>query len=603
MWVARLVIENFRGIRKAELDFSGHCLLIGANNVGKSTVCDALELVLGPDRLYRSPPVEEFDFYNSQYLDKGGNTVPIRIEVTLVDVSPSLQKSCGGYLDRWHTAESRILESGEIDKVDGPENKWCLRLLTRAAYNKEEDEFEAETYFLKAYDPDNGQTPKIPRNIKRSFGFLYLRALRTGSRALSLERGSLLDIILRLQSMQTGIWENIRSRLKELTPPIDAGATNLTPVLREIERRIAEYIPLEKPGETTRLFVSQLTREHLRKTISFFVSLTSDQEPVPFQEVGTGTLNTLVLALLSFIAELKKDNVLFAMEEPETALPPHIQRRIANYLLDNTTQCFVTSHSPYVIERFTPEQIVILRRNPQATLSGTPVELGGSLKAKTYRKHIRRGLAEAMLGRGIIVAEGFTEQVALAAVAAKMEAANSKCFPLDLAGVTIFSADGDGSIAEFGKFFKSLDLRTFAFLDKRSRTPKETAALSGAGFNILNETKYSGTEALLAAEVPIDRQWGFLDRLRNEGLAPTAGIPSARPTDQRIRELTEAALKDAKGWGRAAELIEICQADELPKSITSFLEKLYKLFPRPERPKIDTLAASAAGTTTATAKS
>lgn len=52
----------------------------------------------------------------------------------------------------------------------------------------------------------------------------------------------------------------------------------------------------------------------------------------------TGTLNTLVLALLSFIAELKEENVIFAMEEPEIALAPHTQRRIATYLLTKTTQ-------------------------------------------------------------------------------------------------------------------------------------------------------------------------------------------------------------------------------------------------------------------------
>ena len=61
-------------------------------------------------------------------------------------------------------------------------------------------------------------------------------------------------------------------------------------------------------------------------------------------------MNTLVLALLSFIADAKPQNVIFAMEEPEIALPPHTQRRIANYLLETrTSQCFVTSHSPYLI--------------------------------------------------------------------------------------------------------------------------------------------------------------------------------------------------------------------------------------------------------------
>jgi len=61
------------------------------------------------------------------------------------------------------------------------------------------------------------------------------------------------------------------------------------------------------------------------------------------------------------------------MEEPEIALPPHTQRRIANYLLGQTTQCFVSSHSPYVIEQFDPEQIQILRRDEKANVTGTVV--------------------------------------------------------------------------------------------------------------------------------------------------------------------------------------------------------------------------------------
>ena len=68
MKIARLKISNFRSIKNAELLFEGHSLLLGPNNIGKSTICEAIDLVLGPDRLSRFPPVEEFDFYNAQYL-------------------------------------------------------------------------------------------------------------------------------------------------------------------------------------------------------------------------------------------------------------------------------------------------------------------------------------------------------------------------------------------------------------------------------------------------------------------------------------------------------------------------------------------------------
>ena len=40
-------------------------------------------------------------------------------------------------------AKRRVLEEGEIDEVDNAGYQWCLRLLTIARYNPEEDEFEA----------------------------------------------------------------------------------------------------------------------------------------------------------------------------------------------------------------------------------------------------------------------------------------------------------------------------------------------------------------------------------------------------------------------------------------------------------------------------
>lgn len=580
MQVSRLNIKNFRGIKSADLDFYGHALLIGGNNVGKSTICEALELALGPDRQARFPVVEEFDFYNSAYLDEQENTIDIRIEVLLTDVTPTIRKSCNPYLERWNPKERKLLGQGEIDGVDEDGMQWALRLITIARYNKEEDEFQANTYFATAYDPTDEDGSRVPRPIKRTFGFLYLRALRTGSRALSLERGSLLDLILRIQSLQTGIWEHVRGRLEGLTPPIDDGAKKLTPVLHSIEQRLADYIPMTKPGEATRLFVSQLTREHLRKTLSFFLSISPDQKPVPFQEVGTGTLNTLVLALLSFIAELKEENVIFAMEEPEIALPPHTQRRIADYLLTKTTQCLVTSHSPYVIESFEPERTLILRRDDNGTVSGKQVTLSADVKAKTYRRYLRRGFAEAMLARGVIVAEGITEVATLQAVATAMEA-DTNNYPLDLAGISIITTDGDGSIAEFGRFFASLDIPAFAFLDKKTRQPKEEAALKAAGYTILNETNYPSMEALLVAEISLDRQWQYLEQIRNAGSIPSIAIPATRPADDQVRAKAKEVLAGGKGWGRSAELIELCAPAELPVSVTTFLAQIYAAFPRP----------------------
>lgn len=597
MKVARLCIANFRGIKSAELHFDGHALIVGPNNVGKSTICEALDLVLGPDRTNRFPPIEEFDFYNANYLAPAANEgeqptpIPIRVEVVLIDLDQEVENRCGANIEFWKSSEKRTLIDGEAEAANPPEIVTCLRLETVGRYNPEEDEFEAQTFFSHSPHAEVGQLTPVRREIKRLFGFLYLRALRTGSRALSLERGSLLDIILRLKGVRTGLWEKSISKLRALD--IEADATELAPVLKSIERRLARYIPSHAEERATKLHVSQLTREHLRKTMAFFLAMSKGQSHVPFALGGTGTLNTLVLALLSFIADLKPSTVIFAMEEPEIALPPHTQRRIADYLLKETTQAFVTSHSPFIIERFDPAQTLLLTRGDDASISAKRVADAAGLKDNDYKRYARRGLTECMLGRGAIVVEGVTEFHALPVVARRMEEADSALQPLDIAGVSIFDADSGGSIPKFGAFFKAFGLKTFAFYDNLPKKPEEKKKFTDS-FDIDCEHKYKGFETLVAEEVPVDRLWIFLAELRDSGQNIKFLIPADRPTDDEVRALTKSALGTGKGAGWAARLFETCPLGELPVTVVEFLKQVYACFPKPAEPSPEELAAELA---------
>ena len=42
MKVRRLTISNFRGVAHGVVIFNGHTLLVGGNNAGKTTICEAL---------------------------------------------------------------------------------------------------------------------------------------------------------------------------------------------------------------------------------------------------------------------------------------------------------------------------------------------------------------------------------------------------------------------------------------------------------------------------------------------------------------------------------------------------------------------------------
>src|SRR5258708_16986006 len=87
MKVSHLSIENFRGIKHASLLLPDHAVLIGDNNTGKSTILEALDLVLGPDRLSRPSPIDEHDFHLGSYLAKAA-AAPAAKAVTVAEVVP-----------------------------------------------------------------------------------------------------------------------------------------------------------------------------------------------------------------------------------------------------------------------------------------------------------------------------------------------------------------------------------------------------------------------------------------------------------------------------------------------------------------------------------
>jgi putative ATP-dependent endonuclease of OLD family len=90
-----------------------------------------------------------------------------------------------------------------------------------------------------------------------------LRWLRTGSRALSLEHGSLLDIILRLKQIRPQMWEGTIGTLAGFDVASDP-ELGISGVLESIDKSLKKYVPREW-GVKPHLKVSTLTREHLRK--------------------------------------------------------------------------------------------------------------------------------------------------------------------------------------------------------------------------------------------------------------------------------------------------------------------------------------------------
>jgi putative ATP-dependent endonuclease of OLD family len=591
MKVKRLVIRNFRGVSEGVVDFASHTLLVGGNNVGKSTVCEALDLVLGPERLYRRPVVDEHDFYKGAYLDHEGRPTEIRIEAILTELSEEAELRFHRHLRRWSNKKACFVDEagGGPEVGDEEDTCWALPVLFIGRYDSGEDDFIGNTFLahpVEAVEEDEDVEKQLApglkfftREHKRLCGFVFLRTLRTGSRALSLQRGSLLDTILRLAGGGfEKMWHDTLTRLKDLDPPI-GDIEQLRNIQSQVQARMAQFVNLAPDENATAFFASELTREHLREVIRLFIASEPTEYLVPFQRQGTGAINMLVFALLTFIAELKdKRAVIFAMEEPEIALPPHTQRRVARFVLGEMGQAIVTSHSPYVIEQFEPEQIVILDHPKGGTLAGKPIDVKG-VKPRTFKVQ-RRQFAEAILSRAVLVVEGSTEAALFPEASTVLEAtADPKVYThLDLAGVTVFDAGGDGSVPRYGPIFKSLGKKVYGFYDKPEKAFKAEAQAQLKEYTKEWESPQMGIENLLVEEMKPATLRHFLQNVQERPDFPKdAGMLLPETTDADVKEIARRVLKARKGdaHGYGALLISSCKtAEELPETIRTILGRI-----------------------------
>lgn len=583
MRACRLRITNFRGVQSATLLLPKHGVLIGDNNTGKTTIFEALDLVLGVDRLNHQPPIDEHDFFRGKYRIKPPTAPPaegasnpdavtpattdtiaaadvpevaprIEIEVTVNDLTDEQKGMFGDFVEFWDSSSDEFYEAADPGGVDPAHISEALRITFHGWYDEEEDDFEGRTFFTRSLT-EGDHPEQFSRRHKQVCGFLYLRSHRTGSRALSLERGSLLDIILRLKELRPQMWEDTLSTLSTIAVASDPGL-GISPVLESISTSLKKYVPKEW-GVEPHLRVSNLTREHLRKVITAFIATGDGEHAAPYYRQGTGTINMLVLAMLSQIAE-GKQNVIFSMEEPETAIPPYAQKRIVHEVRKLASQALFSSHSPYVLEEFAVDETVVLERDADGVLVRKTIMLPDNVKPKRYRQEFRTRFCEGLLSRRVLITEGATEASAFPVACRRLAELNPATYSsLEALGICTVDAGSDTNIPGMAQLYRELGKRTFALCDKQDDGNKALIEAQ-TELNLMHD--YGGFENLVLNGTSEEALRRFTKSFEwPKHLLQKYPDPAHKPAD---------ALKDffawSKGAGGIADFLAQCSESEIP---------------------------------------
>lgn len=371
MRIARLRIENFRGIRTGDLRFGRHSVLIGPNNCGKTTVIEALALLFGRDRMVRD--LTEHDFY-------GGNPQPadrIRLIATITDFDSDdsadhpIWFRDGAGVPMWLNP----LTYEVLPARGHPTWRLACQIAFTARFDRPSLEVETVRCFHDHDQPadvfvDEAVT-KVPARVIRDIGFFLVPAGRTWDRVVSF--GS--ELFRRVVAAGNGQpAESVlaeRDRLRAPTAPLEADA-HLAPIVTQLNAELAGFF---RVTPQLQLRVTSTDSNGLLEVVVPHYAHAGGALGLPARRHGSGLVSLQHLLLLMQFGRQRaaaNEGFWMALEEPELHVPPPLQRRLVHRIQALSTQTFVTTHSPGVASIAESASVIVLR-NERGTLSCTPL--------------------------------------------------------------------------------------------------------------------------------------------------------------------------------------------------------------------------------------
>ena len=382
-------------------------MLIGPNNSGKTTIIEALALVLGRDRLVRS--LTEHDFHGSAPEPASR----IKIVATIMGFEPEnfiahtdwFREGRG--VPVWFDPETGVV----IPEKTQDRQRLACQIVFAAYFNQETLEVETARYFNDADDMDvfaEDSHVSVPGALIRDIGFFLVPAGRSWDRMLSFSSELFRRVIRSAGGLPAETILEERDRLRAPESPLENDA-RLSPVVEEVNDEIANLLGREIP---LRLRLTATDSAGVLEAIVPHFQ-TGDRTPVPSKREGSGLVSLQSLFLLLHFGQKRIEDgqsFLMALEEPELHLPPAVQRRVLSRLQALSTQTIVSTHSPLVASYCEAASLLVVR-NDEGALAARPMlgePLGqDAINAVRRLFQINRvETAAAMMGEFLLVPEG-----------------------------------------------------------------------------------------------------------------------------------------------------------------------------------------------------
>ncbi len=452
MKLQEIKIENFRGIRSLHMPLDGLTVLIGENNTGKSTLLEAIQLVLTPGfGVRRYGQFTEYDFHLKDADATPQTADPISITLHFAEEQEN----------EW--PDTVVQQMNDVIQFDR-NSLYHIRLQAKGTYQAETESFETESAFLDMRGAELALKNKTPFNlISQLVPLFFLSALRDASQEFG-QRGQFWRGFLKSIQLPAEQREEIEEMLREVNTSVisaNAGLTEVTEKIADAKRLVSldadEPVALE--AIPTRVFdmVGKI-QVHLKSCCG---------AKLPLHRHGEGTQSLAVLMLFQAFtaanlaeAYTPESMPLLALEEPEAHLHPSAIRSLGSFLKDMTGQIFVASHSGDLVSRVPVMSLRRLYKHNGETIVGKIEETTLTQDEKRhFDYHVRGTKGSHFFARCWLLVEGQSEFWLFPQIASLMNAS------LDEKNFAIIEFCQGGGPPPFIKAAKALGIEWFVVAD------------------------------------------------------------------------------------------------------------------------------------------
>ena len=321
MKLSEIRIENFRSIRLCHLVLDEITAVIGENNAGKTALLRALNSVFKWE-------YEKESFFNNthQYAVRTSTKIMLTF-----DAIPE--------------------KTLYMNKMNGNRLVLCFKYSYGATTRK-------RTLTCQTQDASIIVDDDFLREMKKDIDYIYIPASRSNRDLTWTENSIFSKVITAYSQHHTQQRDNISAQVARVAGKLK------TSIFQKIEAEFHDSSLLDDSERYQLDYMSSIDYSIFLNKVG--INIVEGDNSFPVTEYGSGVKSLSVIALYRSLAKLNRVNVILGIEEPETNLHPHAQKKLIASIQHNRkefeVQAIFATHSTVIVDELGHEDIVLARR-------------------------------------------------------------------------------------------------------------------------------------------------------------------------------------------------------------------------------------------------